>query len=401
MASAHQRKITNNGAVMHIFIDESGNSGLSLFDESQPFFYSLAISCSNDFEKKSKKSMDQLRKQLGCTELHANRLGLTRINDISGQLLRILKDNGIKFFFVKIEKPYVALVRMFDCLFDPFDNKAVPWSAYNIEALRCMLLIKFSQMIDKEVLEKFWNSCLMEKKRDNAERAFMEVCNTLKGRLDEIVDWRSKKIISDALDWALEYNSEIVFSLDDNLDRTMGAANFIAITSLIPGTCDFALKKKLRIEKIIHDEQNQFRKSFEFYHDNCKNSKEFSFPEYFGTGKFNFLPISNCKFDMQPSHQSNGLQIVDVCLYLLKKELESVTFKGTIKKLVNYIKKKGKSYYYTYSQMEDRAIFACNKLLMTPLTEGAILEGIKIVREGEELRQKKNGRIQRANAHKK
>ena len=63
MASAHQRKITNNGAVMHIFIDESGNSGLSLFDESQPFFYSLAISCSNDFEKKSKKSMDQLRKQ--------------------------------------------------------------------------------------------------------------------------------------------------------------------------------------------------------------------------------------------------------------------------------------------------------------------------------------------------
>lgn len=51
--------------------------------------------------------------------------------------------------------------------------------------------------------------------------------------------------------------------------------------------------------------------------------------------------------------------------------------------------------------MEDRAIFACNKLLMTPLTEGAILEGIKIVREGEELRQKKNGRIQRANAHKK
>lgn len=374
---------------MHIFIDESGNSGLSLFDESQPFFYSLAICCSNDFEKKSKKSMDQLRKQLGCTELHANKLGLTRINDISGQLLRILKDNGIKFFFVKIEKTYVALVRMFDCLFDPSDNKAVPWSAYNIEVLRCMLLIKFSQMIDKDVLEKFWDSCLMEKKKANAGCAFMEVCNTLKERLNEIVDLRSKEIISDALDWALEYNSEIVFSFDDNLDRTMGAANFIAITSLIPGTCDFALKKKTSIEKIIHDEQNQFKKSFEFYHNNCKKSKEFSFPEYFGHGNFNFTPIASCNFDMQPSHQSNGLQIVDVCLYLLKKEFESVTFKGTLKKLVNYIKKKGKSYHYTYSQMEDRAIFACNKLLKTPLTEDAILEGIEIVRVGEELRQKK------------
>ena len=39
--------------------------------------------------------------------------------------------------------------------------------------------------------------------------------------------------------------------------------------------------------------------------------------------------------------------------------------------------------------MEDRAIFACNKLLMTPLTEGEVLVGIKSVHESEEFRQKK------------
>lgn len=372
---------------MYIFIDESGNSGLSLFDESQPYFYSLAISCRKNFDSESKKSMNQLRRQLGCDELHANKLGLSRIDSISGQLLRIMKDNGLKFFFIIIEKQYVALVRIFDSLFDPFDNKAVPWSAYNIEALRCLLLIKFSRMIDKEVLEKFWNSCLMEKRKDLAESAFTDVCKILKSRLNKIIDLRSKKIISDAIDWALEYNSQIVFSLDNKLHRTMGAANFVAITALLPAVCDFSLKKKTYIEKVIHDEQNQFKASFEFYYENCKSSKEFSFPEYFGAGKFNFSPISTSQFSMKSSHSSNGLQIVDICLYLLKKNQEMHNIKGSLKKMLNYISKKGKMYEYTFSQIEERAFLSCHRLMKTPVKDCELAEGIELVRLGERIRQ--------------
>lgn len=372
---------------MYAYIDESGNTGTKLFDRNQPYLYALAISSGNDFDSTNKKKLFHIKNMINCKELHANKLGLSKINIISGHLKRIIKDCGFKFFFVAVEKKYVSLVRLYDCLFDPYDNKAVPWTAYNFGILRSYLLIIFSTIINNNTIVKFWDKCMMEKNKEKSKVAFLEVCAEIWRYRHHITDARAKKIISDALDWAQKNPTEIMFAADDKNLREMGAANFVAITSLIPAICDYAHKKKKKIISITHDEQNQFENYFKYYHDIMRDSTPYELPSYFGFGKNNFLPLRNSTFKVSPSESSNAIQIVDICLYLLKKEYEGEIIVGDASSLLKYIKKKGFQSEYTFRALVAQTNLARNKLSAMHISDEDMTKGKEALLLVEEKRQ--------------
>lgn len=339
---------------MEVYIDESGNTGTQIFDTSQPFFYALAISHNTNFEKKSSKIMNEIRKRLRCKELHGNDLGLSKIEKVSGELIRIAKDTGLRFNIAFIEKKYIALVRLFDCLFDPVDNLASNWNIYYIEQYRIRFLLEFSLIVNVDILKKFWDDCIQGRNEKLALETFLNVCNELKKNIDKIDNEVNKQVVLNILNWAINTPKEIVFCFKDKRLRLMSSANFLAFTMILPDVCDEAIRRKSIIKKIIHDEQCQFKKVLSDYHELSKNVKFISLPKYFCEKDLNFIPIENCSFEMQSSKDSNGLQMVDICLFLIKKYIEGTKINGNLDKLLKYIRKKGKIQYFTYHSVITR-----------------------------------------------
>lgn len=371
---------------MFVYIDESGNSGTHLFDPSQPYFYSLAMTCSVDFDIVSQRRMKHVRELLGCDELHANDLGLSRICSISNDLIKIAKKYRLKFNYVVVEKTYVSLVRLFDCIFDSHDNPSVPWTSYNIGAFRDLLLVQFAQIVEDKVIIDFWNGCMMEKNRANATSSFLSICKRLASSLDEIQDKRAREIVSNAIDWAGKYPDEIVFSFDDKQLRLMGAANFVAFTMIVPRLCSPEDGKSKRIKKIIHDEQNQFKKTFEYYHEVSRQAQKVIFPEFSGFQTIDFSPLKESSFSMRSSVSSNGLQFVDICLYLIKKMHGGFKIEGEAGKLLEYIARRTDSGEYTLSMMYSKAEMEYNMIMNLTLTDEQIENGHKMVADVEERR---------------
>lgn len=372
---------------MYIYVDESGNSGTSIVDDAQPNLYSLAISCSRDFDYAAQKAMDHIRRIIKDDEIHAHKVGLSKINSISGHILRIGKDLGVRFHFVAIEKNYVSLVRLFDCIFDPFDNPAVPWTAYNLGVLRNLLLVKFSYLLHEEDAVGFWNNCLMEKRPERSAAAFIEICNAIRPRVNRLPDKRSRDIISEALEWASTNSEDIVHYMDGKRLRLMGAANFVAFTMLVPRVCMHAIERKAKIKLFIHDEQSQFQGIFKEYFKSSKAAKKIDYPSYFGFKPVDFSPLAQCEFSIRNSKFSNGLQFVDVVLYLLKKAHSGEVLYGAASKLTRYAIKKSSFGAYTYRAMIERIQGEYAEVMSRPFSDEDRRAGEALQQRVEEVRQ--------------
>jgi Protein of unknown function (DUF3800) len=160
---------------MFAFVDETGNTGENLFDEQQPLFITAALITKSDFDVVYKAQMTKLARKVGYPEVHAQRLGIGRIEEIARDLLKLLKSADAKFFLSRVEKRYLAATKVFDTIFDSGENHAVPWHVYNVRPLRMLLVFKVAYLLDEVMVRDFW-ACLMNKNAAHACRGFVEFC---------------------------------------------------------------------------------------------------------------------------------------------------------------------------------------------------------------------------------
>jgi hypothetical protein len=184
---------------MYAYIDETGNTGPNLFDQSQPIFASAALITRGNFDILYASRIRASAHQIGSDQLHANLLGVSRIEQIALDLLAVLKKSDSRFFFSRVEKPFLALTKMFDTIFDATENIAVPWHVYNLRPIRILLVFKMAQILTEEVAAQFWSS-LMERNKD---RSYAQFVGSLRGLLREVTrlpkalttsDFRSYKL---------------------------------------------------------------------------------------------------------------------------------------------------------------------------------------------------------------
>ena len=82
---------------MWAYVDETGNTLNNLFDEDQPLFVTAAfITRTNDLVAKA--NISAIAKKVGVDALHANGLGVAKIEQIAPDLLRLLKKTDCRFF---------------------------------------------------------------------------------------------------------------------------------------------------------------------------------------------------------------------------------------------------------------------------------------------------------------
>jgi hypothetical protein len=98
---------------MYFYIDESGQTGLNLFDPQQPILYYGVLSSPHNLNEVARPAVEALRERFGVERLHANELGLGRISSIASELEALQVEFDFTFDIYTVLKADYALMTGF------------------------------------------------------------------------------------------------------------------------------------------------------------------------------------------------------------------------------------------------------------------------------------------------
>lgn len=319
---------------MYFYVDESGQTGLELFDENQPFLYYGVLSSKVNLDLLTLPSIKKLRKKLGVDRLHAAELGNGKLVDIVDDIEALRKKYDIKFDLCRIAKADHALICFFDQTFDQGVNPAVPWSSY-WTPLKYVLLIKTAYLFDEDMLKDAWQARITVK-NEVAEELLISVCKRVLERVSILPDARSIQVITDAMNWVINNPSSISYNASSKKDKLQISPNLIGFQSVMHGIAKRLEKSKSHAQKVVVDRQSQFNKAQEWIAQLYQNGRDLEEPLEFGIG----LPTMDLKhmpavpIECTPGTESPGLEIVDLYIWVFKRHIENKELATPLYKLI-------------------------------------------------------------------
>lgn len=296
------------------FTDESGHTGLNLFDAAQPWFWTGTLLSPVPFEERGGALIRELQARVGEPFLHAKSLGIAKIETIAKQLNEFLEDLGARYVFTAIEKRHVATGKLADTLLDSTMNKAVSPVHYGVHGSRIILAHVIEDLTTSaRDQEEFW-SVYSNGDADGLSR----ILNRLLVRLNAIpgVNPRLREILSDALRWGMDHPQELLDFRRSELD----APNLIAFTLLMDGIRQVLEGTGLKVGRFVHDEQQQFG---QFMREWYQLLRRFTMPTHVTALYTDIRRIQtyDCAIEMPASRDVAGLQIIDLVLWLYRRSI--------------------------------------------------------------------------------
>ena len=334
---------------VYAFVDETGNTGGNIFDKDQPDFLTAALVTKSDFDKAFSCDWKALCRAHGQSSIHANRLGFETLDASAPGALKILKKADARFFLARVEKRYLLATKIFDTFFDSGENPAVPFTAYNIRALRMVLCFKVASLVDEGVGRQFWTMLLSRKEKD-AVAMMPAICETLLDRIWSIPDERSQKVISDALVWARDHPEAFDVVVSRRHAQNNHMPNFVAFTNLVQGLEIFSTKWRRELKCLLHDRQSQFEKTFREYHKMVSGASDE--PVRLIGEKYSLKKIPGSNFLISASDVSPGIQVADLILWLFKQAIIGKEFPPASAKLLNFAMRKGWNNDFSFAGVE-------------------------------------------------
>lgn len=323
---------------MYAYVDETGNTGPNIFDPDQPIFMTAALITKTNFDLAHKNEIARIAKKIGETELHANIVGIERIEDIASDLLTLFKRCDARFFVSRIEKRYLAATKFVDTLFDSFENKAVPWHVYNMRPMRLLLVFKVASILTEDTAQKFWSS-ILEKRESKAYEIFLESLQDLKENIHELPDQRSRQLITDAIDWAAENPESIYIHTNSKAARLGHLPNLAVFPNLLDGIEQRSKLWKRKVVEIVHDRQSQFQGTLRDWHELYKNAAP-DVITWTMNEKYALRRVEGSNFRISSAHESAGIQAIDTVLWLFKRIIEEKPLGYHSARLMNHVFKR-------------------------------------------------------------
>jgi Protein of unknown function (DUF3800) len=313
-------------ATVTAYTDESGNSGLNIFDNAQPWFWTATLLTESDLERDA-SLFRTLAENLGEAEIHANELGSARLNAIARSLCSTIVLHNCRFVFTVVEKQHVASMKLVDTLLDAGNNKAVHYFHYNARIFRLTLAAYFMLITSPQSQEEFWQLY-----RNGDTKSFKRVLERLRWNVrTKIHDRRIQEILGDAISYALARPLDVL----DMKRSALDSPNMVAFSILIHGLHSLLSPAQQRIRRFVHDEQNQFgahmREMFNFF-----GGVKFTGTLTSVAPSMEKVDTYACPVEMSKSSLV-GLQLVDVALWLAKRHFEGRTIGGECSRLLDEI----------------------------------------------------------------
>ena len=301
------------------YVDESGNTGKNIFDETQPDFLTAAAVTKGDFDINFGDAVRSLAKRVGVDAIHANELGYRGIEPIAEDLRAVLEAAHARFFVSRVEKRYLLAAKMFDVLFDSGENAAVAWHHYNVRPLRIMLAFKLAGIVDDEIASEFWK-CLLLSREEDARAKFPEICEALKVRLPIIPDQKSRQVIGDGLDWIIKHPEAIHLMTERKIAKQGHFPNLVAFANLLQGLHTLSDTLNRKIVRITHDEQSEFSRTLNSWHEMFSNASPDALR--WAGEEFSMRMVPGSEFTIKSDADSPGIQMADAALWLYAQSLK-------------------------------------------------------------------------------
>ncbi len=307
---------------MHYYVDESGHTGPKLFDPDQPMLYYGVLSCRVDIDAVAQPQMQAMRRMAGVDRLHANQLGNGGLMLILPALLELQRDMGFVFDLYRIKKPDHAIICFFDQVFDAGVNPAMTWTGY-WTPLRYVLLLKVAHLFDASLAEAAWDARI-NTNTEAASTQLRSVCRALLERINELSDARSREIITDTLNWAINNTDELWYNTRSAKAALQVMPNIIGFQSVMHGITLRVHESGIKAASIIVDQQSQFNKAQRSLAELYASAASRDIKWEMGPG----LPMMDLKnmpdvpLTFTSSTKSAGLELVDIHLWVFRRILE-------------------------------------------------------------------------------
>ena len=320
---------------MYAYVDETGNTGARLFDDDQPLFVTAALLTRSDFDFRFGAEVRAIAGSLGVKEIHANQLGVARLEEIAPAILKVVRKAGPAFFLARVEKRYVLAAKIFDTIFDSAENKAVAWHVYNIRPLRLMMVFKIASVLDDALSQGFWDA-LMDKSDDRARDKMADFCRALRSRVGLIPDQRSREVVGEALDWASANPEALEFVYQTKISRKTHLPNMVGFGNLLSGIERQSNVWRRPVEVIKHDRQHEFEPALKFWHEMYSNALDDVVQLPLGE-KMVLRKVFGSRLEISSAEESAGIQIIDVILWLFARSLRGHVLPDGCQALLNYV----------------------------------------------------------------
>ncbi len=306
--------------LLYFYIDESGHTGLNLFDQNQPLLYYGVLSSRMNVDILAENQLRKLRNHVGLPRLHAADLGNRGLVSIIDGIIELQQRFDIRFDLYRVAKPDHAIICFFDQVFDQGINPAMTWSGY-WTPIRYILLLKIASLFDELLAKRAWEARI-EIDDAKAEHGLVEVCLELCNCVGNLPDARSQQLISDTLRWAIHNPSEMNYNTKNKEDRLQVSPNIVGFQSVMHGIAARIKKHKKKESSIIVDQQSQFNKAqrtlSEFFL--AVRGKPWINGPGLPTTNHSHMPTIPITFSS--STNSAGLELVDVHLWVFKRYME-------------------------------------------------------------------------------
>ncbi|MFT9206421.1 DUF3800 domain-containing protein [Acetobacter orientalis] len=375
---------------MWAYVDETGNTLNNLFDEDQPLFSTAAFITKTNFDLVAKGNIAAIAKKVGVDALHANVLGVAKIEQIAPDLLKLLKKTDCRFFISRVEKKYLAACKVVDVYFDQGENKAMPWSVYWIRHLRLLLTFKMASfVVTPEIAATVWD-CVTAKSDFTSKKHFVQAAEAMLHNVQFVPDARSRKIITDALEWAIENPEEFSTHMSEKALRYQHSPNFVAFTNLLDGLQDASERWKRPVREIVHDAQAEVEQVFATWHATISkpelaNAETLSWP---GENKpFMIQKVTGSTFRTATEEESAGLQVIDVVLWCFMRFFSGKEIGQEAAKLLNWVMKRAYQHDFSFEGVGRQVEAEIGNIMNADMTEEQLAEGRKLCAGMEAQRQ--------------
>lgn len=370
---------------MFAYVDETGNTGSNIFDEQQPNFYTAALVSRSNFDLLYAARVNALSRDLGVDSIHASLLGARGIEASAREIGKILKASEARFFVSRVEKSYLVATKVFDVFFDAGENPAVSWTTYNSRVLRLVLCFKLATILDDDIVKAFW-MMLLEKNEQKARSSVPGICNAVIGRVDGIVDARSREIVTDALSWCAAHPEALDFYQQGQEAKNGHMPNMVAFANLMQGIDDLARRWGRQLRKIVHDRQSQFEGTLRTWHGRFANAS--SEPMQIAGESYTLQLGNGSSFEVSASGNSPGIQMADVILWLHRKACEGQNLLPESRRLLDFVYKRAWHNDFSFDHVGQQVENLMRQLMSGELSPEQIEGGKRLQKQMEDYRQR-------------
>ena len=309
-----------------IYADESGHSGTSIFDKNQNFYIQGALISIYDIQEEIEPIISKYLELYNTPRLHGYELGEEKVSKVTDEIIQVLENFNWEVHFTYIEKKLLLAIEFITLILHPFENKAIPYIFIENEYFRHNLLIEIHRILDiHHRKNEIWSFLL---KKDVA--SLIEFSKELLYN-NSIKDSDISKFIIKGLKFAIN-NPKIIFEdlKKGKNAKKISSPNMLGFQSLQNHITLFCEKNNESVNKFIHDKSDEFKGVMRKYH------KELS-GLYIEEDELNSLQgikkskYAQGEFNLESSKNSNGLQLIDLIIWIFQRKLINPNFEVNIK----------------------------------------------------------------------